>query len=279
MWALGCLIYELATLKPPFLADSFPALKKVIIAGRFPPLPGKYSDALTRVVSSMLRLTPRQRPTAEMLLRSSEVSQKLHLDASSGNGQTNSVPSQTPNLIETIKVPQNLRKLCSALPKPCYKDARPNSPGAWTADEQRHSRHELMAADMLRKIDGKGKIPDTINENEEVTSSSAAPPLSRVKSDSNKEPGPPQPQTSGAAYRQPLRQVQSSYVPEEINSAKYAVKPVGKAVQNGTPYLPAPVEYNANRLQPVILARPTPAAAIAAAEKVISSRKQQHRIW
>jgi NIMA (never in mitosis gene a)-related kinase len=34
MWALGCTLYELAALRPPFVGDSFPALKKNIAAGK-----------------------------------------------------------------------------------------------------------------------------------------------------------------------------------------------------------------------------------------------------
>ena len=71
------------------------------------------------------------------------MSAKLQLDE-----VVSSVSSQQPSsarelmaqahmeLMETIKVPQNLRKLNCALPKPCYPDVRPNSPSAWTVAEQ-----------------------------------------------------------------------------------------------------------------------------------------------
>ena len=39
-------------------------------------------------------------------------------------------------LMETIKVPYNLRQLNHVLPKACYPDVRPYSPSAWTVADQ-----------------------------------------------------------------------------------------------------------------------------------------------
>lgn len=87
----------------------------------------------------MLRLSPRDRPSADMLLKSPELIAKLHLDETSGfgGGQFEQNDIHILDLINTIKVPQNLNKLNSALPKPCYPDVRPNSPTSWTVAEQR----------------------------------------------------------------------------------------------------------------------------------------------
>lgn len=49
-------------------------------------------------------------------------------------------------MMETIKVPQNLRRLNEALPKACYPDVRPNSPGAWVVAEQAQ-KAKLVAAE------------------------------------------------------------------------------------------------------------------------------------
>ena len=46
IWSLGCLLYELAALKPPFEAANTMALALKINAGKFNRIPNIYSDAL-----------------------------------------------------------------------------------------------------------------------------------------------------------------------------------------------------------------------------------------
>lgn len=129
----------MAALRPPFLGDSFPSLKRAVTLGRYAPLPGTYSPGLTRVIGQMLKLDSRSRPSADMLLKSSDVMSKLQLDETSTSfaQAANADANQALALISTIKVPQQLRKLNSALPKPCYPDVRPNSPTSWTVAEQK----------------------------------------------------------------------------------------------------------------------------------------------
>lgn len=134
MWALGCMVYELCSLRPPFLGDSFPSLKRAVASGKYTPAPKKYSDGIHRVIRHMLRLKPKDRPSAAELLAYPEVVAKLHLDGSHTIEQ-DEVPN-LPDMMNTIVVPRNMKKLGHCLPKPCYPDVRPNSPSAWTAAEQ-----------------------------------------------------------------------------------------------------------------------------------------------
>ncbi|KAF8890545.1 kinase-like domain-containing protein [Gymnopilus junonius] len=70
IWSLGCLIYELCALKPPFHeAKTHSELSIFIRNGRIPPLPRGYSQALTSVIKSMLNLNPAMRPSAAQLLQ------------------------------------------------------------------------------------------------------------------------------------------------------------------------------------------------------------------
>ncbi|XP_062509330.1 serine/threonine-protein kinase Nek8-like isoform X2 [Corticium candelabrum] len=62
IWALGCVLYELATLQRAFEASNLPALVLKIMRGTFAPISPRYSDHLKQLILSMLHLDPSQRP-------------------------------------------------------------------------------------------------------------------------------------------------------------------------------------------------------------------------
>lgn len=133
IWSLGCMLYELCALRPPFLGNDLPGLKRSILSGRYPSIASKYSSELHRVIGQMLTLNPRQRPTAADFLKLKEIKGYLHLDSETAPAQRE---EKGQNLLKTIAVPRNMRQLGNALPKPCYPDARPDSPTSWTVSEQ-----------------------------------------------------------------------------------------------------------------------------------------------
>ncbi|GIX95741.1 hypothetical protein CEXT_455012 [Caerostris extrusa] len=68
IWALGCILYELMTLKRPFDASTLPALIMKIMKGSFEPVEGIYSHELRKLLLSMLNLDHNQRPTAAQIM-------------------------------------------------------------------------------------------------------------------------------------------------------------------------------------------------------------------
>ena len=43
IWSLGCVLYEMTTLKPPFRAEDMSGLYKKVIKGYYPKIPTIYS--------------------------------------------------------------------------------------------------------------------------------------------------------------------------------------------------------------------------------------------
>ncbi len=54
IWSLGCVLYEMICLKPPFQANDMSGLYKRVIRGHFPKIPKFYSNDLSNIVQSML---------------------------------------------------------------------------------------------------------------------------------------------------------------------------------------------------------------------------------
>jgi NIMA (never in mitosis gene a)-related kinase len=68
IWSLGCVVYELCALHPPFQAKSHMALSQKIREGLFPPIPAIYSSTLSKTITACLSINPSQRPTTATLL-------------------------------------------------------------------------------------------------------------------------------------------------------------------------------------------------------------------
>ncbi|RYY84071.1 hypothetical protein EON63_09960 [archaeon] len=56
IWSLGCLLYELASLRPPFDAQNAVTLAMKINTGKYPRIPARYSDNLFDAIRSMLQV-------------------------------------------------------------------------------------------------------------------------------------------------------------------------------------------------------------------------------
>ncbi|KAM9704588.1 serine/threonine-protein kinase Nek2 [Menidia menidia] len=74
IWSLGCLLYELCALSPPFTAYNQKELAEKIREGKFRRIPYRYSEELNTLLSKMLHLKDYLRPSVESILQSSLLS-------------------------------------------------------------------------------------------------------------------------------------------------------------------------------------------------------------
>ncbi|CAG9467759.1 unnamed protein product [Pedinophyceae sp. YPF-701] len=69
IWALGCVMYEMATFRHAFDATSLPALVMAIVRGEYSPIEPQYSTALQDAINRCLRKDPEDRASVEDLLQ------------------------------------------------------------------------------------------------------------------------------------------------------------------------------------------------------------------
>ncbi|XP_078222390.1 serine/threonine-protein kinase Nek1 isoform X5 [Callithrix jacchus] len=77
IWALGCVLYELCTLKHAFEAGSMKNLVLKIISGSFPPVSLHYSYDLRSLVSQLFKRNPRGRPSVNSILEKGFIAKRI----------------------------------------------------------------------------------------------------------------------------------------------------------------------------------------------------------
>lgn len=68
VWALGCILYEIATLRHAFDANNMYSLIRKILKGVYPPISTCYSPSLSNLIASMIKLSPEKRPYTKEIL-------------------------------------------------------------------------------------------------------------------------------------------------------------------------------------------------------------------
>lgn len=119
MWSLGCVLYEMVALRPPFRAEDMEGLYRKVLRGQYPRIPQHYSNDLAEVIAMLLQVNPRHRPTVDQLLTTPVLQRNVkptHGDTASEAG------GRCSDLLQTIKLPKNSIDLSICLPKPRYHD-------------------------------------------------------------------------------------------------------------------------------------------------------------
>ena len=118
IWSVGCILYELCMLRPPFTGTSLKSLCMNIQSGIYAPISKFYSRELSYIVKKILEVNPSKRPTCGELLRDDIVIQKMREVGVVNGGEING--GKKAELMKTIKMPRNLKEINKALPMKRY---------------------------------------------------------------------------------------------------------------------------------------------------------------
>ncbi|XP_043978294.1 serine/threonine-protein kinase Nek4 isoform X2 [Gambusia affinis] len=77
VWALGCCVYEMSTLKHAFNAKDMNSLVYRIVEGKLPPMPSQYHPHLGELIKSMLCKKPEDRPDVKHILRQPYIKRQI----------------------------------------------------------------------------------------------------------------------------------------------------------------------------------------------------------
>ena len=159
IWSLGCVLYEMITLKPPFRAENMEGLYNKVIKGQYHNIPSKYSDDLSEIVRLLLQVDPESRPSCNDLINHPIIKKRIQFFTS-----YNEDLNEDQALLKTILIPKNLMFLGGNLPEPNYF---------------RKSKREYLENNKENNIENKNDInrEDNKNDNNEENN----------KDDNNKE--------------------------------------------------------------------------------------------
>ena len=128
IWSLGCVLYEMIALKPPFRAQDMEGLYKRVIKGQYSRIPDRFSNDLFQIVQFLLQVNPKLRPSCEQILNHPIIQKRIEYFKSLSSEKENQNNSgNNKSLLKTIHMPKNLLFLSDKLPKPNYDKIKNNN--------------------------------------------------------------------------------------------------------------------------------------------------------
>jgi NIMA (never in mitosis gene a)-related kinase len=120
IWSVGCIVYEMCTLRPPFKGTSLKELCQCVQKGKYDDIPSYYSKELSYVISKFLVVNPKRRTDCDALLKDDVVVRKIK-EVMKEKGNVRNEEGGMAMLMKTIKMPRNLKEINKALPMKRYR--------------------------------------------------------------------------------------------------------------------------------------------------------------
>ena len=157
VWSLGCVLYEMITLRPPFRAKDMEGLFNKVCKGQFSRIPDRFSDDLFKIVQYLLQVSSIQRPSCEQILQHPIVLKRIEYFKSFGSEEEN----EDKCLLKTIHMPKNLLFLSDKLPKPNYDKQFKNTNNSGEEENKNYRSFNKLA-----NINTNNKNNKVLNTNE-----------------------------------------------------------------------------------------------------------------
>ena len=121
IWSLGCVTYEMLTLRPPFRAENMDALYHKVIKGNYSKISDKYSPDIAEIIKMMLKVSPNERPSCAQILKHPLVLKRIEFFQASANFENIDIDNMDEGeLLKTIRIPKNILFLTDKLPEANY---------------------------------------------------------------------------------------------------------------------------------------------------------------
>ena len=117
IWSIGCIIYEMCALIPPFTGKNIIQLYKNITKGIYQQIPIQYSNDLRNIIKQLLVVDPKNRPFPSELLENPIIKKKI---VEFGIYNKNNNKEKT-TLMKTNKIPINMPQIDKESPQKKYE--------------------------------------------------------------------------------------------------------------------------------------------------------------
>ncbi len=180
VWSLGCVLYEMITLRPPFRAKDMEGLFNKVCKGQYSRIPDRFSEDLFKIVQYLLQVNSIQRPSCEQILQHPIILKRIEYFKSFGSEDEN----EDKCLLKTIHMPKNLLFLSDKLPKPNYdrqfKDTNKND------EEKKNYRSFNKVVSLNNNLGNTNNTSETNRENNSCSTHPKRPlKLVPLKNNSN----------------------------------------------------------------------------------------------
>jgi len=147
IWSLGCVLYEMIALHPPFRAHNMEGLYNKVIKGEFRNIPSKFSKDLFDICKLLIQVDPKKRPSCEEILNNNIIKKRIdYFKSYSGEELT-----EDQALLKTINIPKNLLFLSDKLPSPNYNSFSLNRKNKEMSNNSTKKNNTVKENDFMEK--------------------------------------------------------------------------------------------------------------------------------